>query len=203
MKKLFAFFLLGVIAFSLPLSAQKSLRFGIRGGYDFINQTINGKILDASNRSGYHIGISLDARIPVLPLGLNISALYTQMDGKTATGGSYQATMTKAYCLDVPVDLKYTIGLGGLGVVLSAGPYVRFNLDGGDVNFKNISDTYKAETFQAGANFGVGLDLGSHFNVGVLYYTSLTDNYSDTKPDLNEVFDKKPDRMSLTATYFF
>lgn len=198
MKKLFTFIALAFMLVS-PIFGQKSIRFGIRGGYDLMDQTLNHDIFNASNRTGYHVGLSLDAKLPLLPFGVNASVLYTQQDIKDNDDYTYQ----KAYFLDVPVDLTYTIGVGSIGVVLSAGPYIRFNLDGGDINITGIADTYKAQTFQAGANFGAGVNLGEHLYVGVTYFTSLTDNYKETDPEFEEVFHKKPDRMALTATYFF
>lgn len=199
MKRSFFIVVLALFA-AIPSFGQKTLRLGVRGGYDFLDQTLDKKLFNASNRTGYHVGLSLDAGLPVLPLGLNVSVLYTQQNIKNTDDYTFE----KAYFLDVPVDLKYTIGVGGIGIVLSAGPYIRFNLDGGNINFKkDIANTYKAQTFQAGANFGAGVDLGDHFYLGVTYFTSLTDNYKETSPEFEEVFKKKPDRMALTAVYYF
>lgn len=194
------FMILGLSLLPQAAHSQKAIRFGIRGGYDFINQTLDKKILNASNRTGYHAGIALDLGLPLQPLGVEISALYTQQKIQT---GDENYSVDNAYFLDVPVNLKYTIGVGGIGIVLSAGPYIRFNLDGGNINFHDIGETYKSQTFQAGANFGGGVNLSSHFYIGVTYYTSLTDNYKETDAHFDEVFRKRPDRMALTATYFF
>ena len=195
------FLVLSLLTISTFSFSQSLFRFGIRGGYDLIDQTINGDILKSANRTGYHVGLTMDANLPLLPFGVGASVLYTHLDVDTKDD-TY--TMDKAYFLDVPVNLKYTIGLSGdFGVVLSAGPYIRFNLDGGNINVSGITDTYKAKTFQAGANFGVGVDLSKHFYVGATYYTILTDSYADDNGDLKDVFDKKPDRMALTATYYF
>ena len=198
MKKSFFVIVLALFV-AIPSFGQKPLRFGIRGGYDFLDQTLDKGIFNASNRTGYHVGLSLDADLPVLPFGLNVSLLYTQQNIKNTDDYTFQ----KAYFLDVPVDLNYTIGVGGIGVVLSAGPYIRFNLDGGNIDIQGVADTYKAQTFQAGANFGLGVNLSRNFYVGVTYFTSLTDNYKETDAHFDEVFKKKPDRMALTAVYYF
>jgi hypothetical protein len=198
MKRSFFVIVLALVVV-IPVFGQKPLRFGIRGGYDFLDQTLDKGIFNASNRTGYHVGLSLDADLPILPFGLNVSLLYTQQNIKNTDEYTFQ----KAYFLDVPVDLNYTIGVGGVGIVLSAGPYIRFNLDGGNINITDVENTYKAQTFQAGANFGVGVNLSSNFYVGVTYFTSLTDNYKETDPDFEEVFKRKPDRMALTGVYYF
>lgn len=192
--------IVGVLLVSQSAYSQKTLRFGIRGGYDFLDQTIDKDILKSSNRVGYHLGLTLDANLPALPFGANLSVLYTHRDIET---NDDDYSMQKSYYLDVPLDLTYTIGLGGIGLVLSAGPFARFNLDGGNINIKDVAETYKAKTFQAGANFGLGLNLGDHFYVGATYFTNLTDNYKETDAHFDEVFRKKPDRMALTAAYYF
>ena len=125
MKKFVTIIVITLLA--IPTFAQ-TLRFGVRGGYDFIDQTVNKDILNASNRTGFHIGPTLDINIPALPFAIDVSTLYTQQNIKT---NNSDYTVEKAYFLDVPVNLKYTIGLGSVGLVLSAGPYARFNLDGG------------------------------------------------------------------------
>lgn len=200
MKKLCSILFL-VLLVSSPTFAQGLLRFGVRGGYDLVDRTLN---LSSSNRTGFHIGLAMDANIPVLPVGIQAAVLYSYRNFDT---NDADYAVTDSHFLDVPVDLKYSIGLGGVGIVFTAGPYIRFNLDGGKADISNavdhIAETYKAKTFQAGANFGVGMDLGKHFYIGVSYYTSLTDCYADDKGKISDVFDNRPDRMSLTATYYF
>ncbi len=197
MKKFVTIIVITLLA--IPTFAQ-TLRFGVRGGYDFIDQTVNKDILNASNRTGFHIGPTLDINIPALPFAIDVSTLYTQQNIKT---NNSDYTVEKAYFLDVPVNLKYTIGLGSVGLVLSAGPYARFNLDGGNIDFNKLQHTYQSQTFQAGANFGVGVNLSKNFYVKVAYYTSLTDNYKETDANFDQVFRKKPDRMVLAGTYYF
>lgn len=191
----------------LPASgyAQKSVRFGIKGGYDVLDRRIDTDILKSSNRTGFQIGLTLD--VPIAGgFGVNLSTLYTQRNynaDSLSIGTVVVDKIDKLYALDVPLNLTYTLPIGSFGVVFSAGPYVSCRLDGGDIHSRQIVDTYKERTFTAGANFGVGVDIGRHFNVGLTYYSVLTDNYKEIDPEFEDVFRKRPDRMSLNATLYF
>ena len=63
--------------------------------------------------------------------------------------------------IDIPVNLKYTIGLGSLaGIYLAAGPDFYF-----DFEKKSGIDKKKAEV---GINVGAGLKLLNHLQVGLI-----------------------------------
>lgn len=65
---------------------------------------------------------------------------------------------------------------------LAAGPYIGFRV-GGDKFWDipgSVADQVKAKNFSAGLNFGAGVELISHLQVGFNYGLGLTDNYSAT-----------------------
>ena len=70
--------------------------------------------------------------------------------------------------IDIPVNLKYTIGLGSMaGIYLAAGPDFYF-----DFEKKSGIDKKKA---QVGINVGAGLKLLNHLQVGANYNIPLGD----------------------------
>lgn len=206
MQKLTLFsFILVLLLSSTNTYAQRSLRFGIKGGYDVLDRRINKDVLKGVNRTGFQIGATLDVPIGA-SFGTNISLLYTQRDysSDSLANSSASIDIDKEYWLDIPVNLTYTIPVANIaGIVFSAGPYVSCKLDGGDIHSRQIVDTYRDRTFLLGANFGIGVDITSHFNVGLTYHTVLTDSYKDISPEIEDVFRKRPDRMSLNATLYF
>lgn len=63
---------------------------------------------------------------------------------------------------------------------LAAGPYIGFRV-GGDKFWDipgSVADQVKAKNFSAGLNFGAGVELISHLQVGFNYGLGLTDNYA-------------------------
>ena len=94
--------------------------------------------------------------IPIVGLGVDGALLFSQR-GKDEV---------KQTGLEVPVNLKYTIGLGSLaGIYLAAGPDFYF-----DFEKKSGIDKKKAEV---GINVGAGLKLLNHLQVGANYNIPL------------------------------
>jgi hypothetical protein len=161
---LFATFLLSVA----PASAQ--IKFGLKGGLNVTNMSFSSEVLNSSNRSGFFVGPTLKFVIPIVGLGVDASALYDQreskMDGEKVTGKN----------LNIPINLRYTIGLGDLaGIFLAAGPQFGFNLGDKSYDFQSLSSTkataaqYKLKDSQFSINVGAGVTLVNHLEIGATY----------------------------------
>ena len=71
--------------------------------------------------------------------------------------------------IDIPVNLKYTIGLGSMaGIYLAAGPDFYFD-------FKGNENGYDKRRAMVGVNVGAGLKLLNHLQVGANYNIPLGD----------------------------
>lgn len=167
--------LMAIIA--VPASAQ--LKFGVKGGLNISSVHFSSDLLKADNVTGFQIGPMIETTIPLIGVGLDAAILYSQkgMDMKSGTGIS---TSVKTDYIDVPVNFKWKFGLPIVKAYLTAGPYVGFRV-GGDKFWKipgNVVDQVKAKNFNAGLNFGAGVELIRHLQVGFNYGLGLTDNYS-------------------------
>ena len=123
------------------------------------------------------------------------------MDVKSETGTS---TNVKTDYIDVPVNLKWKFGLPIIKGYLAAGPYIGFRV-GGDKFWDipgSVADQVKAKNFSAGLNFGAGVELISHLQVGFNYGLGLTDNYSIEKVNLSDGAGKNRG-WSITAAILF
>ena len=88
--------------------------------------------------------------IPIVGLGVDGALLFSQR-GKGDV---------KQIGAEVPINLKYTIGLGSLlGVYFAAGPDFFFDFD--------KKDNVDRKKTQVGLNLGVGVKLIKHLQVGV------------------------------------
>ena len=65
-----------------------------------------------------------------------------------------------------------------------------------------LADQVKTRNFGAGLNFGAGVELISHLQVGFNYALGLTDNYSVETPSLSKS-DGKNRGWSVTAAILF
>lgn len=199
MKKVTGLVLIILMAF-IAVPAKSQLKFGVKGGLNISSVHLNSDILKADNVTGFQIGPMIETTIPLIGVGLDAAILYSQkgMDVKSETGTS---TNVKTDYIDVPVNLKWKFGLPIIKGYLAAGPYMGFRV-GGDKFWEipgSVVGQVKAKNFSAGLNFGAGVELISHLQVGINYGLGLTDNYSAEKYDLNA----KNRGWSVTAAILF
>mgnify|MGYP003047068107 FL=1 len=121
------------------------------------------------NFTGFFIGPMAEFNIPVVGLGVDASLLFAQRGIKISDGGE-EATV-KQNGLDIPVNLKYNIGLGSLvGLYVAAGPDFYFDFAGNKTIDGVRTDKKKAEV---GINVGAGVKLLNHLQVGANYNIPL------------------------------
>lgn len=165
MKK-FASVLIIALSLGMVIPAQAQIKFGVKGGLNLSELDMkNGPTSD--NTTGFYIGPMAEVTLPIIGLGLDGALMYSQR-GKDEW---------KQQGVEIPVNLKYTFGLGSLlGIYVAAGPDFFFNFKdikiGGD---DKLVDTKKT---QVGLNLGAGVKLIKHLQVGVNYQIPLGDSFS-------------------------
>lgn len=201
MKKILGFVLVALMIL-VAAPAQSQIRFGVKGGVNISSVHFNSDILKADNVTGFQIGPMIETTLPLLGTGLDLAVLYSQK-GMDIKSGSGTKSIKNDY-IDIPLNLKWKFGLPILKVFLAAGPYVGFRV-GGDKVWDvpgSIVDQVKAKNFSAGLNFGAGVELIKHLQVGVNYGLGLTDNYSVVREDLSKSNGKNRG-WSITAAILF
>lgn len=176
MKK-FAVAVIVAVSGLLAVPANAQLRFGIKGGANISKVSISKDVMNSDNVTGFNIGPMVEMKLPVVGIGLDAAILYSQRGVETLN-----ETMKTSY-LDVPVNLKWKIGLPLVKPYLAAGPYVSFRV-GGDKFWDiphSVGDQLRARNFGAGLNFGAGVEVLSHLQIGFIYGLGLTDDYKALK----------------------
>ncbi|MDR1918684.1 MAG: PorT family protein [Tannerellaceae bacterium] len=179
------------------VSAHAQVHFGIKGGLNVSTAKFNKDFLEATNVSGFHIGPMLEFMIPYTGVGLDAAILYSQKGLHTN-----RTDITSDY-IDVPVNLKWKVGVPLIKGYLSAGPYVGFLVSGKDAWDMpgSVQTQLENKSFAAGLNFGAGVELFNSLQVGFNYGLGLTSDYSASK--LGEIADGKSNLMSVTAALLF
>lgn len=210
MKKVLTLIVMAV-AFAIPSQAQFS--FGVQAGVNLTN--ISDFSLDAagvenaiSSRTGFFVGPTVKFSLPIVGLGIDASALYDQREAKT------NGETLKSQSIQVPINVRYGIGLGSLAEVFAfAGPQFGFNI--GDktkswkdaTNTKNYDWTLKSSNFSA--NIGIGATILSKLQVKVNYNIALgktgeVDVTDATGAAWDVVTGKaKANAWQVSAAYFF
>ena len=197
MKKLFALVLMAV-AFAMPSKAQFS--WGIQAGLNMSNVSVKDAAEDASgaikSRTGFFVGPTVKFTLPIVGLGIDASALYDQREGKSGT------ETIKSQSLQIPVNVRYGIGLGSIAEVFAfAGPQFGFKLSG-DKNFGSEEWTLKSSNLSA--NIGIGATVLSKLQAKLNYNIALgkTGEFKD-KDIAKEIGSAKFNAWQISLAYFF
>ena len=169
------------------MPAQAQLKFGVKGGVNLSQLDWDGGYNgNKDNTTGFFIGPMAEFTIPIVGLGIDGAVMYSQK-GK----GNF-----KQQGVEIPLNLKYTIGLGSmLGVYVVAGPDFFFNFEDIDVA---ALDSKKA---QVGINLGAGVKLIKHLQIGFNYNIPLGDSF--TLENASGAIGAKNKMWQVSAAYIF
>ncbi|RGM49805.1 MULTISPECIES: porin family protein [Bacteroides] len=193
MKKIFSVFMIAICCLAVAMPAQAQLiKFGVKGGVNLSKIDWDGGYKgNKDNATGFFIGPMAEVTIPIVGLGVDGALLFSQKgkdDGKQ-TG------------LDIPINLKYTIGLGSLfGVYVAAGPDFYFNFKG-DKKYIDEAVELKNKKAQVGINLGAGVKLIKHLQIGFNYNIPFGDSY--TLKAAGEALGAKNKTWQISAAYIF
>ncbi len=178
MKRVYLLILALVAWMAVPAQAQ--FKWGIKGGANIssIHFSDLPETFSTDNLTGFHIGPTIELMAPLVGLGFDASILYSQ------TGMEIGTQTVKSDYLNIPVNLKWKIGIPAVKVFAAAGPYVGFRLGGGKI-WDVLSDQIESKSFSAGLNIGAGVELIQHLQISATYQLGLTDNYSIKKLEID------------------
>lgn len=172
MRKFFTAAIVAVSMLFAASSAQAQVKFGLKGGLNVTNMSLNSEVFDADNQTGFFIGPTVKFTLPIVGLGIDASALYDQRDAKVKVedDGESVESKIKNQSINIPINLRYGVGLGSTAsLFLFAGPQFGFNV--GDKNQSLFKDAaqwrLKSSTFSV--NVGLGAMLLSHLQISANY----------------------------------
>jgi hypothetical protein len=163
-----------LLAFAMPTQA-KFLSVGPRIGIGVNEMKFSGSgisdLLDSDNRTGFTAGLEAELMIPVVNLGLDVSAMYVRRDASFLENNNISTTQ-RDY-IDVPVNVKWKIGIPAIGSLLT--PYI---FTGPDFAFltskKAINEAWESKSVDVSWNIGAGVQLFSHLQIGASYGIGIT-----------------------------
>ena len=192
---LFAIVLMAVA----PVQAQ--VKLGVKGGLNITNMSLNSDIVSSSNRTGFFIGPTLKFTLPVVGLGIDAAALYDQREAK-----SNDKTI-KTQNINVPINLRYIIGLGSIaGIYFAAGPQFGFNVGNKNIeNNVNTTTTWNFKDSNFSINLGTGVMLLKHLEIGANYniVCGKTGDVTVTKATNSVTGKNRSNAWQISAAYYF
>lgn len=203
MRKLFTSIVMAV-ALLTAIPSQAQIKFGVKGGLNVTKMSVSSDVYSADNNNGFFIGPTVKFTLPLVGLGIDAAALYDQRKGSLVSRND-KSEDVKFKSINVPVNLRWNIGLGSLaGIYLAAGPQFGFAL--GDFSDAWDSNSYKKENMNVSINLGAGLSLLKHLELGFTYNIQTKDSYTITEPGGSldrEITDIKTNAWQISAAYYF
>lgn len=155
--------------------ANAQVKLGVKGGLNFSSLKLGDNMYNANNKTGFFFGPMVKISLPIVGLSFDAAALYDQKEADLryaddVVGGDLNATTRiKQKSIDIPVNIRYGVGLGSLAnVFLFAGP--QWNINVGDKNFKwNSASSYSLKKSTLSVNVGLGVTLLKHLQGTVNY----------------------------------
>ena len=201
MKKIFSVVLVvAALMSAVPASAQ--FKFGLKGGLNVTDMSFSTDVVDKSNQTGFFIGPSVKFSLPIVGLGLDAAALYDQRDAKVADEKISQRS------INIPINLRYNIGLGSLaGIYLAAGPQFGINIGGKNFRYDDMTN-YELSKTNFSINVGAGVMLIKHIEVGFTYNiacgkTGEANVWDVASSTWNQVTKGRANAWQVSAAYYF
>ena len=208
MKKFLSITLFAVaMVIAMPANAQ--LKFGLKGGLNINKVSFSQSDIKSDNQCGFFVGPTVQFASP-LGIAVDGSVFFDQRNVKMEEGGT---EMTKHLnYIDIPINVRYNIGLGSLaGVYIATGPQFSFNLDGKTFNLKDMGETtnqYELKKSEFGWNLGAGVRLLGHLEVGYNYCFPLgktseakSDNAIQTTKKVFKSFKNQTHQVSVAYIF--
>ena len=167
MKKVFSVLMVAVaLMMAAPAQAQL-IKFGVKGGLNMTKLDAEG--LKSDNSTGFFIGPMAEFTLPIVGLGIDGAVMFSQR-GKDEF---------KQQGLEIPVNLKFSFGLGSmLGAYVAAGPDFFYN-------FKDLKvEGGEAKKAQVTLNLGAGVKLLRKLQVGLNYQIPMGNSFEIENVDI-------------------
>ena len=185
----------------------QGIKFGVKGGLNITKMSFSKDVFDSDNKAGFFIGPSIKLSLPA-GFGADIAVLYDQRSADIDAsvnpstgynvGGNDQETI-KQKSLQVPLNLRYNIGLSSMaGLYLAAGP--QFGFPVADKVFDTKFGEYRLKDANLSINFGAGLYLMDHLEIGFTY--NLAAGKSGEFKNWDDV-DTHNNAWQISAAYYF
>ena len=200
MKKVF---LMISLAFAFSQTSTAQLDFGVKAGLNYNSESIQETGQDlfegAESKTGYHAGIWLRFKLPIIGFYLRPELVYTNLENELL----YKESQTTSYNFQ-KVDIPVLIGkrFFGIGNVF-AGPSFQYILNS-DFSLNDISEV-DTDGFSVGLQFGAGIELG---NLGIDMrwergLNAVESTFLNVATNTNVTFDTRVNQIIIGLSYKF
>ncbi len=201
MKKLKCF--LAAMAIALGVAAPSAsavgpFKFGVKVGTEINSLKFNEDTFKSDNRAGFTGGLMVQFVAPIINLGFDASVMYTHRSlHMYAAEDKTQSAHIGSDFIEIPINLKYNIGLPVIGKFVS--PFLTTGPDFSFLVSKKTVNDMKQKNYDLAWNFGIGLSIVDKVQVAASYGLGITNNASGDQA----LYDTKNRFWTVTLAYLF
>lgn len=202
MKKFYTLIIAVAVVLASTVSANASLfRFGVKLGMNVNHLSIKDPLnnFQSDNGCGFTGGLMVDFTVPVIGLGAEVSFMYNHMNADvdrtySSTDPSNLFIRQSKNFLEIPVNLKYKIGIPVVSPYVITGPSFAFSM-GSRYNTKDVQYSW---------NFGAGLEIVKHLQIQASYSLGINNIFKEfhIANPMNDI-KLKNNYWTITAAYLF
>ncbi|MCM1484326.1 MAG: PorT family protein [Muribaculaceae bacterium] len=190
-----------VMAACASVSASAQFRFGLRVGTNVGSFHFNSKTFDTDNRMGFNAGAMVEFTVPVVGVGFDASVMYVRRNSRWAQEAGVELKDNRDY-IDIPLNFKWRMNIPVINNVvrpfLTTGPSFSFLTSG-----RAISQVYRNRKFDTAWNFGFGLELFKHLQLGASYGLGMTKALKAVGATSTAGIEGKNRYWTVSAAYMF
>ncbi|MCM1292936.1 MAG: PorT family protein [Bacteroides sp.] len=187
-----------VIALAVPSQAQ--LRFGVKAGVTVNSLHFSCETFDSENRAGFTGGVMLEFTAPVSGLGVDLSAMYVRRNSRWLQENNL--TRDDRDYIEIPLNLKWRMNIPLVNNIcrpyLLTGPSFAFL-----TSRRSMENAYRNRSFDTSWNFGFGVELVKHLQVGATYGIGLTKALKTIGATGTSHINGRNRYWTITAAYMF
>lgn len=196
-----------IVTMTAANNASAQIKFGLKGGVNVTDMSLNSSVFDASNRTGFFVGPTIKVQLPLVGLGIDASALYDQREAKIKVGNTTTKETLRSQAINIPINLRYGWGLSSMAnIFLFAGPQFGFNVGDKDQKITE-SSTWSVKNSNFSLNFGAGVTLLSHLQLTANYNVVCGKTSDATKEGLEQLTNKevrsRANAWQIALAYYF
>ncbi len=182
-------------------AASAQFRIGPRLGVEVNSLKFNEDVFNSDNRAGFTGGLMAEFNIPVVNLAFDASVMYVRRV-KDINFKNEDGVKSNSDYIEIPINFKWKIGLPVVGKIVT--PYIFTGPSFAFLTSKRaISEAFSNKKTDIAWNFGVGLQLFTHLQVGASYGLGMTKAVETLSSYQGEKIDGKNKYWTITAAWLF
>lgn len=199
-KTVFAFFVAVVAVFATALPSQAQFRFGLKAGVNVSSLHFSSETFDSDNRAGFTGGAMVEFSSPVSGLGVDLSAMYVRRNSQWLDDKGL--TKDDRDYIEIPLNFKWRMNIPLINNIirpyLSTGPSFAFL-----TSRRAVENAYRNRRFDTSWNFGFGVELVKHLQVGASYGIGMTKALKTIGVTGTSNISGRNNYWTITAAYLF